>query len=164
MAKEYLLPCVWAFLSSFVFCGILNLKDKKIMLVAALGGGLGWLVYLLAAPLGSVVMQNLLAAITVALFAEFMSRIFKTPSTIFLVVGVLPMVPGGGIYYTMEYGVQGNTQMFIEKGMETFAIAGAIAIGVSIASAIFRFYSAVKNQQLTQRSNMVEKYDRYNNK
>ena len=164
MFRELVLPCLWAFLSSLVFCGIFNVKDRKIMFIAALGGGLGWMVYLLAASTESVIMQNLLAAITVALFSEFMSRILKTPSTVFLVIGVLPMVPGGGIYYTMEYGVQGNTEMFISKGLETIAVAGAIAIGVSIASAIFRFYAYMQNQQLKQRTNMVIRYDRNNNK
>ncbi|MBQ9845339.1 MAG: threonine/serine exporter family protein [Oscillospiraceae bacterium] len=164
MFKDIFLPCLWAFLSSLVFCGIFNVRDKKIILISAFGGGLGWFAYLLSAPLGSVVMQNLIAAITVALFSEFMSRIFKTPSTVFLVIGVLPMVPGGGIYYTMEYGVQGNTAMFIEKGLETISIAGAIAVGVSIASAIFRLYTYFQQQQFRQRENMVIKYDRDNNK
>ena len=132
--------------------------------MSALGGGLGWFAYLLAAPSESVVMQNFIAAVTVALFSEFMSRIFKAPSTVFLVIGVLPMVPGGGIYYTMEYGVQGNTAMFIEKGLETISIAGAIAVGVSIASALFRLYSYFQTQQFKQRENMVIRYDRNNNK
>lgn len=164
MFKELFLPCLWAFLSSLVFCGIFNVHDKKIILVSALGGGLGWFAYLISAPFASVVMQNFIAAITVALFSEFMSRILKTPSTVFLVIGVLPMVPGGGIYYTMEYGVQGNTEMFIEKGLETIAVAGAIAIGVSVASAIFRMYSYFHIQQFKQRENMVIRYDRDNNK
>ena len=164
MFKELFLPCLWAFLSSLVFCGIFNVHDKKTIFVSALGGGLGWFAYLISAPFASVVMQNFIAAITVALFSEFMSRILKTPSTVFLVIGVLPMVPGGGIYYTMEYGVQGNTEMFIEKGLETIAVAGAIAIGVSVASAIFRMYSYFQIQQFKQRENMVIRYDRDNNK
>ena len=164
MIKEIFLPCLWAFLSSMTFCGIFNVKDKKIIFVSALGGGLGWFAYLISAPFNSVVMQNLIAAVTVALFAEFMSRIFKTPSTVFLVIGVLPMVPGGGIYYTMEYGIKGNTEMFISKGMETLAVAGAIAVGVSLASAIFRFYSYMQSQQFKQRTEMVIRYDRNNNK
>lgn len=164
MFKDIFLPVLWAFLSSLVFCGILNVKDKKVLLVAAFGGGLGWFVYLISAPVESVVMQNLIAAVTVALYSEFMSRMLKAPSTVFLVIGVLPMVPGGGIYYTMEYGVQGNTQMFIEKGLETIAVAGAIAVGVSVASAIFRMYSYFQKQQFKQRENMVIKYDRHNNK
>lgn len=164
MFKDIFLPVLWAFLSSLVFCGIFNVKDKKIILVSALGGGLGWFAYLISAPFASVVMQNFIAAITVALFSEFMSRLLKTPSTVFLVIGVLPMVPGGGIYYTMEYGVQGNTQMFIEKGIETISVAAAIAVGVSVASALFRMYSYFQIQQFRQREKMVIRYDRHNNK
>ena len=54
--------------------------------------------------------------------------------------------------------------MFIEKGLETIAVAGAIAIGVSVASAIFRMYSYFQIQQFKQRENMVIRYDRDNNK
>ncbi|MEG2082581.1 MAG: hypothetical protein RR011_05075 [Oscillospiraceae bacterium] len=42
----------------------------------------------------------------------------------------------------MEYCVSGNTAMFLEKGLHTFAIAGAIAVGVSLASSIVRIFSS----------------------
>ena len=54
---------------------------------------------------------------------------FKAPVTGFLTIGILPLVPGGGIYYTMEYCVSGQTSQFIETGIHTFAIAGALAVG-----------------------------------
>ncbi|MEG1896309.1 MAG: threonine/serine exporter family protein, partial [Oscillospiraceae bacterium] len=100
------------------------------------------MVYLFSAVFGSDIIQNLLAAFAVALFSELMARVFKTPATVFLIIGILPMVPGGGIYYTMEYCVSGNTAMFLEKGLHTFAIAGAIAVGVSLASSIVRIFSS----------------------
>lgn len=143
---EYIYPCLIAFLASFVFCVVLNVKKIRIALVASLGACAGWFVYLVTGNFVGTVGQNLLAAITVALFAEFISRYMKTPSTIFIIVGILPMVPGGGIYYTMEYCIQGNTEMFIEKGLQTLAIAGAIAVGVSIASAVYRFYTHTQRQ------------------
>ena len=122
---EYVYPCLGAFAASFVFCTILNVKDIKVALVASLNAGMGWLIYLVSAAFVGIVGQNLLAAVAVALFAEFISRVMKTPSTIFIIVGILPMVPGGGIYYTMEYCIQGNTEMFISKGLQTLAVAGA---------------------------------------
>ncbi|MBQ7006230.1 MAG: threonine/serine exporter family protein [Oscillospiraceae bacterium] len=143
---EYVYPCLVAFAASFVFCTILNVKDIKVALVASLSAGMGWLIYLVSGTFVGIVGQNLLAAVAVALFAEFISRVMKTPSTIFIIVGMLPMVPGGGIYYTMEYCIQGNTEMFISKGLQTLAVAGAIAVGVSIASAIYRFYMHTKMQ------------------
>ena len=146
MIMEYIYPCLVAFAASFVFCVVLNVKDIKVALVASIGAGAGWLIYLVSGSFVGVVGQNLIAAVAVALFAEFISRIMKTPSTIFIIVGILPMVPGGGIYYTMEYCIQGNNEMFISKGLQTLAVAGAIAVGVSIASAIYRFYTHTKKQ------------------
>ena len=48
------------------------------------------------------------------------------------------MVPGGGIYYTMEYGIAGNTEMFLETGMHTLGIAGALALGILVVSTLAR--------------------------
>ena len=59
------------------------------------------------------------------------------------------MVPGGGIYYTMEYCIQGNMPMFIEKLVTTLGVAGAIAVGVSLVSSFVRIFTINKfeNQQ-----------------
>lgn len=141
---KYILPCFYAFMACGGFCVVFNLKNPKIALTASLGGALGWLVYLLSAGVGTDIMQNLLAAMAVAIFSEFMARIFKTPATVFLIIGILPLVPGGGIYYTMEYCIKGNTAMFLEKGLHTFAIAGAIAVGVSLVASIVRIINAYK--------------------
>lgn len=141
MFLDYIVPCIYAFFACFTFCLIFIVKDTNVILVSSLGGSLGWFAYLLAGQFMSIVSQNLVAAIVVGLFAEIMSRVMKTPATIFLIIGILPMVPGGGIYYTMEYAVYGNTEMFLEKGLQTFAISAAIAFGVSISSSIFRLCS-----------------------
>ncbi len=140
MLLDYIVPCIYAFFACFAFCLVFIIKDKNVILISCLGGSLGWFAYLLAGQFMSVVSQNLVAAIVVGLFAEIMSRVMKAPATIFLIIGILPMVPGGGIYYTMEYAVYGNTEMFLEKGLQTFAISAAIAFGVSISSSIFRLF------------------------
>ena len=163
MISTLIMPCVYAFFSCFFFTFIYSMKDIRVILAASLGGALGWMGYLLVAPITGVVGQNLVAAVIVALFSEIASRVLKTPSTLFLIVGILPMVPGGGIYYTMEYCIQGNNEMFISKGLETFAVAGAIAIGVSLGSAIFRFYTYNKNLRDKKRLNKVMNYDRDDN-
>ena len=54
------------------------------------------------------------------------------------------MVPGGGIYYTMEYCVSGQTSQFIETGIHTFAIAGALAVGVLIVSSLVHLFQKMQ--------------------
>lgn len=79
-----------------------------------------------------------IATIVVAVLAEVFARIHKTPATLFLIIGIIPMVPGGGIYYTMEALLNGNMQQFVSQGIKTAASAGAIAVGCSLVSSIVR--------------------------
>ena len=57
----------------------------------------------------------------------------------FLIVGILPLVPGAGIYYTMEYCVSGNQIAFGQSLVHTLAVAGALALGIVLISSLFRF-------------------------
>ena len=77
------------------------------MIAAATGGMLSWVFYLAFSFLGSDLAQYLISTIVVSAYAEVMARVFKAPVTGFLTIGILPLVPGGGIYYTMEYCVSG---------------------------------------------------------
>lgn len=140
----YVLPFFYAAMACAGFCVMYNLHDVKIAVTACIGGGLAWVAYLLCAPTGSVMLQNFASAVTVAIFSEIMARVFKTPSTVFLIVGILPMVPGGGIYYTMKYCIEGNMPMFIERLVATLGVAGAIAVGVSLVSSVVRIFTAHK--------------------
>ncbi len=137
-----MLQFLYAFFACLGFCFMFNLKDRTVAAVSCLCGGFGWIVYLLVRPYVSVIVANLISAVFIAAFSEVAARRMSVPSTIFLIIGILPLVPGGGIYYTMEYCIRGMTDAFIEKGLETFGIAGAIAIGVSLVSSIVRIISS----------------------
>lgn len=133
----FLLPCLYAVMACVAFCFILNQRGL-LLVVSSLGGGVGWAVCLLCAFTGSDVIQYFAGAVAVALYAEAMARLLKAPATGFLVVGILPFVPGGGIYYTMEYCLSGNTQLFLSTGIHTFGVAGAVAVGLLLASSLVR--------------------------
>ena len=133
----FLLPCLYAVLACVAFCFILNQRGL-LLVVSSLGGGGGGAVCLLCAFTGSDIVQYFAGAVAVALYAEAMARLLKAPATGFLVVGILPFVPGGGIYYTMEYCLSGNTQLFLSTGIHTFGVAGAVAVGLLLASSLVR--------------------------
>jgi len=44
----------------------------------------------------------------------------------------------------MEYCIQGNMPMFLEKLVSTLGVAGAIAVGVSLVSSVVRIITANK--------------------
>jgi uncharacterized membrane protein YjjB (DUF3815 family) len=138
--KEMVLPCLYAFFGCAAFCFVFQLRRWQHILCASLSGAIGWLVYLLLAE-GSHAVRGLLATIAVALLSEGFARVFKTPATVFLLIGIIPLVPGGGIYYTLEALIGGDMELFVQKGLETVAFAGSIAVGCSLVASVARILS-----------------------
>jgi len=131
---ELIFPCLAAFFSCTGFCIIFNIHRAGIIR-ASLGGALGWLVYTM---IGKTILAAFCASAVIGLYAEIMARVRKCPVTGYLVVALLPLVPGGGIYHTMLYAVSGYTQMFLNTLLYTFGLAAALAVGSMISSSLFR--------------------------
>lgn len=131
---EYVLPCLCAFCACVGFTLIFNIHGMG-KLIAGAGGALGWLVYLLA---GSTIFAAFLAAASIGVFAEIMSRVRRCPVTGYVLVALLPLVPGGGIYYAMRYCVAGETEAFLNTLLHTLGMAAALAVGAMLASSVFR--------------------------
>ena len=116
------------------------------ILICTLGGVLTWGVFAAAGALGcGEYMAYFIASAFASLFAEIMARIRKFPAIAYLVVSAFPLLPGGGIYYTMSYAVQGDMVLFSQKGMQTISIAGAMAVGILLISTFFRLLSTRKH-------------------
>lgn len=129
-----ILNSLYAFIASLSFCVLFNIKGTN-MWAASLGGGIGWLVYLIFKAYNiSSGSAMFFAAICLGIFAEIMARVLKSPVTIFVVPALIPLVPGGGMYYTMLESVQGNVSRSLEIGVETLSNAGALAIGIVLVS------------------------------
>lgn len=141
-----LLPYLSAFSACAGYCLLFNIRGKALV-ASSLGGVLGWLVYTLSNPLQNDIMQYFLATVATAVYAELMARTMKKPATGFQIVALLPLVPGGGIFYTMEYCVIGNNSMFLSTGIHTLGIAGALAMGVLLVSSVVRLIHFVTTRR-----------------
>ena len=135
---EILLAFLYASVACLAITLIYNMRGKFIFL-APLGGSICWIAYNLLNFTGNDILQNFAATMAVALYSEILARIYKAPVTMFLIVGILPLVPGAGIYYTMEYCVSGNQIAFGQSLVHTLAVAGALALGIVLISSLFRF-------------------------
>lgn len=142
----YFLPCLWAFLACIGFCIILNVRGG--MLICCAGGALGWLVYLLFMLTGvGDLICSFLAAMAISAYSELMARIRKCPVTGYLLISFLPLVPGAGIYYTMEYALQGNTSQFLAQGIHTLGIAGCLAVGVLVVASAVQITTLIRRNR-----------------
>ena len=137
---EWILPCVYSFGACIGFCLLFNIHGPG-MLICGGGGALGWLVYLLMDLCSTTIFPcYLVAAVAITLYSELMARLRRCPVTSYLIVALLPLVPGGGIYYAMRYSLAGDNQQFLTTLLNVFGIAGTLALGALLASSVVRVF------------------------
>ena len=133
--------CCFAYLGCMGFVILFNIHGKSVPL-CALGGALAWAVYLITLEFGGTELTAYFwSSLSASLYSEIMARIRKSPAISFLVIAIFPIIPGAGVYYTMNYAVRGEMELFASKGMFTAAIAGIMAVGILLGSTAFRMYS-----------------------
>ena len=130
----YILPCLCSFTACVGLTLVFNIHGVG-RLICGVGGALGWLIYLLA---GSSILAAFLASAAIGLYAEAMARLRRCPVTGYLLVALLPLVPGRGIYFAMSYCVAGDIQRFLDTLLHTFGMAAALAVGAMMTSSLFR--------------------------
>ncbi len=148
-----ILEVVSAFIAAFAFGIVFNIKGKKLVF-AAICGALGWFVYKLSLILGYTDITSLfLASVALSIYSEIFARVLKTPVTTFVVAALIPLVPGGGMYYTMVEAISGNIMKSLETGIKTMASAGALALGIILVSTFTKTF--IRNKKVDMNKNIV---------
>lgn len=138
-------------IGSVGFAVLFGVRGRKLAVIA-LGSGAGWAVYLTGRMLGGNIFTSLLAAsLFVAALSEILARILRTPVILLLVPMLIPEVPGEALYYTMYYLVQGYQEEFGTYSGLVLTEAGAIALGIILASHMARFFISLKGHLRSRR-------------
>lgn len=115
------------------------------LLPAGVTGGVGWAIYVYTFSISSnSIFANFIAACTVSLISEILARKLKHPAILFVIPGIIPLVPGLGMYNTMLYMVQKDFELGISTGVDTMFVGVAIALGVLVMTSLSRTFSLVK--------------------
>lgn len=135
-----LFQCIWAYIGSLCFGVVFNIRGLNLF-IASFGGLVAWFTYLLCGFfMAEGIIQYFIASIVISIYSEWMAVYRKTPVTVFIVLGMVPLVPGGSIFYTMQHLILGKYELSYQTGIYTFAIAGAIAMGILIASFLVQLF------------------------
>ena len=134
---------LYSTIATIGFSVFLN-APKSALIPAGLTGGIGWSVYyFLIHTTNNDILANFLASILVALISEILARKLKYPAILFVIPGIIPLVPGLGMYNTMLYLVQSNYELAISKGANVLFIGGAISLGVLAVTSLSRTLNIV---------------------
>ena len=137
---SFITPCIAAFLACVGFCLLYNIHGRNII-IASLCGMVAWAVYLTVDIFtDSLCIPFFMSGISIALYSEIAAYIYKAPVTVFLIPGIIPLVPGLTIFRTMESCLTGEIQSFILGIINTLKIGGSITIGLIFISSIFRLF------------------------
>ncbi len=131
--EEYIIQLAAAFAGSLGFAMLFNIRGKK-LLVSSFGGMLAWAVYLM---LGCFIVSDIWRFFLTSMFLTVYcgsdgKEKQKAPDTIYIICSAIPLIPGGSLYNTMHYAVEGEWEQFSGTGMHTLLLAAAIALGNSL--------------------------------
>lgn len=134
---EYTVQVIASFVASLGFALLFHVRREKLLL-AGLGGMLAWSVYLLMGRVtDQEVVRYFVASVALTVYAETMARLVKCPATVFLVTAAIPLVPGGGLYATMQLILAGEYAAGSIRGRDTLMLALAIAVGMLFPTSLF---------------------------
>lgn len=132
-----------AFIGTVGFSALFG-APRKYYISCGIAGMLGWALYLALvrdAPL-SVAGAAFFAALLVAAASHLLAGVRRCPVTVFLICGIIPLVPGGGIFWTAYHLVANQLQLAATTGFTamkvTIAIAGGIIVATAIGSRIYK--------------------------
>lgn len=135
VAAHWVIQLVAAFVGTVGFSALFG-APRRYYLYCGLAGMAGWAVYLLVAMGHSVVGAAFFAALAVAAYSHVRAKICRCPVTVFLICGIIPLVPGGGIFWTAYYIVTEQLRMAATMGFVALKVTIAIAGGIILASGI----------------------------
>lgn len=134
MIIELLLQILYAFITTVGFSLIFN-ANKRHLGVCGVVGALGWGIYWFTTALSySSLLATFLATLVVTLVSYFLAKNRCAPITVFLIAGLIPLVPGVGLYRTMYHLLFMEYSKALEYALLTFQLAGVIAGGIIIAT------------------------------
>lgn len=83
-----------------------------------------------------IVLATLTATFFIAVISQIFAKIYKTPTIVFTISGIIPLVPGGLAYNATRNFVENHYDIAIQFAAKAIMTAGAIAVGLVLSEAL----------------------------
>lgn len=133
-----------AFFSTIFFSVMFNV-NKKQLFYCGIVGACCWTMYLLGIYNNfSTVTSSFFAAVVVSILSHILAIYRRNPVTTYQIAGIIPIVPGAGMYRTLFYLIEDELSLANEYLVETLQIAGAIAVAMLLVYSFSLLISRLK--------------------
>ncbi|OON97874.1 MAG: hypothetical protein ATN36_02330 [Epulopiscium sp. Nele67-Bin005] len=132
-----LIATISSFFATLAYSIVFNVPKNHLLICSAIGS-IGWTAYTLCSSyfLYSEATSNFVAALIVSTLATILSRQRFAPVTVFLIPGIIPLVPGYALYKTMYALVIADYSQALNSVLTAFLISGCIAGAITIVTFI----------------------------
>lgn len=142
------LKMLLAFVTS-LFTGVTLHIPARTLLAVGITGTFGWTVNQIAVDHGlPAVIAAAAGAMTVGLMAEILARLQKEPATVYIVSGIIPLVPGVIAYNAMLGFLESRYTQGLALSFEAFLIAAYIAAGLAVVSVVVSYFSNILRRKI----------------
>lgn len=127
---------------------------KKSLIPCGVIGGIGWSTYISLSNVTNMALFSIvIASAIISLLSEISARKLKYPAINFIIPGILPLVPGVGLYNAMYALVQKNYDLFVSTGTDALLKSGGIAIGILIITSLTKTYYIILKKMYDNKLN-----------
>ena len=124
--------------------GILFQAPKKSLPFLAFTGFISFSVFSLLST--NHLFAIFIASLSVGVCSEFFARVMKLPATVFIISGIIPLVPGIPAYNAIFHLLNEDYIDGVNASVDTLLSGGAIALAIAITTTLARSYKK-RNKQ-----------------
>lgn len=143
---ELIMRLIASLVASCAFAIVFKMAPRHLP-YAALSGALTYFVYHLVLYFNqTLLLAAFLSTVAGAIFSEVYARVRRTPTMTILYPAVIPIVPGGSLYYWVQHLFSGDNVLASTYLGETLAVGLGIACGIVVISLAFRIIYNIKTK------------------
>lgn len=116
--------------------GVIFLVPRRLLATALASGGVAWVATAVGNAWLPAFMAAFVAALLLTLSSNAFARITQRPAQVFLMPGLVLLVPGSFGFLSLESFLRGEFLGGAAKGFEMFLIGGALVTGLLVANVL----------------------------
>lgn len=137
LTATYMMQLLASFIGTAGFAVLFSVPRRYYLSTGCVGMA-GWMVYLLSVRCAgmSVAVATFTATMVVTLLSYEFARWKKCPSTVFLICGIFPMIPGAGVFWSTYYLVSAQMSQALDAGFTAVKVTVAIVLAIVVVTNI----------------------------